>query len=757
MQKIINFRPLLIVFLSLILGLLAGNLYLGFNAFLIVDLVAFLLFMGILFIKPVKNKLFKGAKLDKVIIILFLVFYIFGALSFVFSASNFNDYEFAPGVYNVSGYVKSVSTYENNKVTVELKNVTVTADDISTDINKNLILQINYYDSDSLNLLEGYKVSFEDEINFRSILEDNEINGYVFSSNANYYANTIQDQVTVTEHSQNLAQQIRQNVKEMLFKNLSYENASIAYAVLFADKTFITGTLSSDFATSGIIHMLAISGLHIGFLILLLSFVLSKLKVNRYINFGVIFAVLLAYSYMCGFVPSVVRASIMALTLLFSRIIGERNDNLSSLSFAGILILLISPLSLFSLGFILSFASVFAIFLLYEPINKALNKIKLPSMLSAPIALTVSAQLGALPFIATYFNEISLLGVFTNLLALPLFAVGYIVLLLAVLFVSITSIFSFMFYVPNLMFSLVTTIGKRIADISFSSISMFGFSFVAVVLYFGLMFSASKYVMLNKTKKLVTMGVVFVLICLSLVVSNLPASFNEFSLYKIKNVENATVITTENNNIYLVNIGSGDSWDLKNITEFLNEQKINQLEAIILTEYNDTKQLTLINLIEEYNVQNLYIPHSEDNVMLFALSTYLPANVNLELMENNNYIMYNEVTFTSHSIDDSGYALSLIVNNASILYGESEYFNSNENDAFDTLLDVGYNIVVTKTFSGGLEEIADAPDLILTEYYWGNSKPDNLYTTYEEGSLQVKLHYDTMDVVKGVWLEICRT
>ena len=123
---------------------------------------------------------------------------------------------------------------------------------------------------------------------------------------------------------------------------------------------------------------------------------------------------------MTGFSPSVVRAVIMAIIVLIGQILYRETDIITSLSFAAVILLVFSPITLFNMGFQLSFAATFSLILFYKHIKKLLSFKFIPKYLTDLLAVTLSAQLGVLPITAFYFNKISLISVFTNIVVVPL-------------------------------------------------------------------------------------------------------------------------------------------------------------------------------------------------------------------------------------------------------------------------------------------------------------------------------------------------
>ena len=133
------------------------------------------------------------------------------------------------------------------------------------------------------------------------------------------------------------------------------ENAPLAYAVLFGDRTQVSDDILTSYNNAGILHLLAVSGLHVGFIAGLIYALLSKLKLKRLFSFIITACLLLFYNYLCNFTPSVVRATIMICVGLFANVLGKKSDTLTTIGIAGILTLLIKPLWAFDIGFQLSY------------------------------------------------------------------------------------------------------------------------------------------------------------------------------------------------------------------------------------------------------------------------------------------------------------------------------------------------------------------------------------------------------------------
>lgn len=750
MQKLVNFRPLFVVFLGLILGIFITSQYVA-NVFLfafnleticlgliLISLLGYLIFY---------KKTHKFFAIKRIVIILFLIAYITGAFCFVNNYNDFTTQDLYGDIYTIEGEIESTSSYNEEKIIIYINNGIATKDEISIDLSKMIKLYVTCYDEQLLNLKQGNKIIFTSEIKDYELIDNGEINGYIYENNLGYYASAVQIDLEIFEEdNNNIAFNIRENVKDFLFNNLSYDTASISYAMLFGDKEFLSSNTYDTFKMSGIAHILAVSGLHIGFLVLLIVLLLNTLKINKKVSFLIILLLLYSYAYICGFPASVVRASIMALVLMLGGLLGERNDNLSSLSLSGIIILLISPLSLYSVGFLLSMVSVFTIFMLYKPFTSFFRKLNLPEWISVSLAITLSAQIGTLPICAHYFNQFAVLSVFTNVIVLPLFSVAYVSLVCGVIFGFIFSAFGFVLALPNLLLSIILIIAKLIGNLSFSTVFLFSFGILASVIYMLSIFICSGYVMLKNNKKIIVTSILVVLCVISAIWVNLPTNYNYYSLTKIEGVENSGFITTSSNEKYLVNIGVGDDFDKYNIENFLLYNKVLELDALIIADYTQEKQDLVVELIENYNIKKLFIPCSSNNILVFGIMDALPVYTQFIMLNNNEETIENNIVLTSYIEEEQGYALSVAINNFTILFAGAENSYS-QKILFNNILSTGYDIAVLNSYYFEVANLIVRPTYILVQENFRDVRPSILYDANTFGNLRVMIEYDKITLI----------
>ncbi|NLJ99748.1 MAG: DNA internalization-related competence protein ComEC/Rec2 [Clostridia bacterium] len=199
--------------------------------------------------------------------------------------------------------------------------------------------------------------------------------------------------------------------RRYIFSRLPDEQAGLFGAVLFGSKDGISREDRDLFSNIGIAHAFAVSGLHVGFILLLITAVIRLLRVKPPVGLVVSIGGLLYYCALSGFTVSVVRASIMAILGLLAYHLSRENDPYSAISFAALIILIWSPYSLFEPGFQLSFVTVIAILYLTPILDKILHFLPFSKIFTVPFA----AQLGIIPIIAYHFNTFSPIAAAANI------------------------------------------------------------------------------------------------------------------------------------------------------------------------------------------------------------------------------------------------------------------------------------------------------------------------------------------------------
>ncbi|NQT80427.1 MAG: DNA internalization-related competence protein ComEC/Rec2 [Candidatus Aminicenantes bacterium] len=228
---------------------------------------------------------------------------------------------------------------------------------------------------------------------------------------------------------------IRQKIQKKIKKHFSSPDTNslspqgaVLEALLLGERKRMDFSVTQSLQKAGIYHLFAISGAHIAIISFFLFSLFNLMRIPNRFSYLLVMAFLLFYVFLVEGRPSVLRATIMTLAFLFGKLIWRNVNLINTISISAFILLLFNPFSLFSVGFQLTFAATFSIILFFPKIIKLLPR--LPLRISEIMAISLTAQLGVLPFIASSFNRVTFSSLILNFAALPLVALimacGYI-------------------------------------------------------------------------------------------------------------------------------------------------------------------------------------------------------------------------------------------------------------------------------------------------------------------------------------------
>jgi competence protein ComEC len=257
------------------------------------------------------------------------------------------------------------------------------------------------------------------------------------------------------KYSQMLVYPVRRYFIRFLNAALPTQQATLLKGLIVGARGEIDNELRQAFANVGVVHVLAVSGLHVGFILLGLMFLLQTLKVPDPAKSILIILGLFYYANLTGLHAPVIRASLMASFLVMGRIFKRRGYPLNSICLAGIVILLINPLELYEPGFQLSFAAVSGIILIYEKLYNLFKSSfftweekgnRFQSNLLILFFVSMAAQLATLPLTVYYFGRIPIVSLLANVIVVPvvglIVGLGFISILTSLIWLPIGVLFA---------------------------------------------------------------------------------------------------------------------------------------------------------------------------------------------------------------------------------------------------------------------------------------------------------------------------
>lgn len=204
---------------------------------------------------------------------------------------------------------------------------------------------------------------------------------------------------------------------------LSGKEYAVVSAMTLGDKSLIDKELKNDYSISGASHVLALSGLHLGIVYTVLSFLFVRFR-RYWMPQLFILTTIWAYVFLAGMSPSMLRSAIMLTVYSCVGLLGRDNMSVNTLAFAAIVMLAANPLNLYDIGFQLSFMAVLAILtvgpLLYAflPAGLLLRHCWL-RWIAGLTVVSLSAQIGTAPLVAYHFGHLPVYFLLTNFIVIP--------------------------------------------------------------------------------------------------------------------------------------------------------------------------------------------------------------------------------------------------------------------------------------------------------------------------------------------------
>jgi len=286
---------------------------------------------------------------------------------------------------------------------------------------------------------------------------------------------------------------VKRYLDAFISSSLPERESALLHGLLIGERGSISPQLKSKFADAGVIHILAVSGLHVGFVLLIFLGVFGMFRFPYGFRVCLAIGALAFFACLTNLKPPVVRASIMGGLLLTGTLLERKSDVYNTLALAALCILVLNPLELFQPGFQLSFAAVVAIIYLYPKLRQhalrlaateRLLKHTIPRHLFDLFVVSAAALFGTLPFTILYFHRIPVYTMFSNIVVIPLAFCG-LATALAGAVASLFSTFVAETYMASAGFFLsgLIKVVEWTAALPFSNFEIFRFSVIHLLVY----------------------------------------------------------------------------------------------------------------------------------------------------------------------------------------------------------------------------------------------------------------------------------
>lgn len=433
---------------------------------------------------------------------------------------------------------------------------------------------------------------------------------------------------------------------------LKSPNLEILGGIVFGDDAVAPPDyIKTSFINSGLLHILAASGMNVAFIFTFWFIILKFLKVPYKPRVLTGMLVVILYTLMTGLGASVIRAALMLLFVLAGKLIDRDTHSVSLLSLVAVLMLIYNPAYINDVSFQLSFFVTFGLLTTANFLSKKFEKI--PDWIKAPVLIPIVAQIWIAPIQMFYFNTFSLYSVLANISTVSLLSIisfgGFVSSAISIIppFAKITcQVFDFFL---NYLLNILIWISNFFANLKFSLIQTTHPNIIQMLIYYIMLIAVTYLIKIDKRKQAIITVLVTCLI-LGLTWIKLPNNNLEIIAFDVQNAD-SFLIKTPQNKYFMIDTGkapfeSGNSQAKIIMLKYLKDRGIKNLEGVIVTHFDNDHSGGTSEIITNTKVKTLYLNNTktETQTAKNIFKTAKKIHQNYKIVQHNQQI-YTEKDF----------------------------------------------------------------------------------------------------------------
>lgn len=408
---------------------------------------------------------------------------------------------------------------------------------------------------------------------------------------------------------------IQKYIKDTINGTLTDEEGNLLLAILLGDKDKLSEDIQERFKTSNLSHMLAVSGAHVSYIILGLTYVLQNSIIGKKNEKIVCIIFLLFFMAITNFTPSVTRACIMAVLTLFSGIIYRKSDVYTNISVAALITLIFNPYNLLDLGFQLSYGGTIGIIIFIKRIQEKKSNSKVINYIKQMALVSIYANIIIIPIMMYHFNTVSFTFIISNIMASPILGIivitGFLFIIASITVKPLTRLIA-IFIKPIL--SILIKISQICSKLPFSNILVVTPYMFNVISYYAIILYCIKSKKNNKCKIIICLLIVLILI--NFIIYIFPQKLRIFFIDVGQG--DSTLIITPDKKTVLIDGGGSDSFDVgeKVLLPYLLDRRILKIDYVLISHFDTDHCGGILTIMEKVKVKNIIISeqaeHSEN-------------------------------------------------------------------------------------------------------------------------------------------------
>lgn len=408
---------------------------------------------------------------------------------------------------------------------------------------------------------------------------------------------------------------LREDILQTHAQYLHSPNLEILGGVVFGDDAVTPPEYIKDsFINSGILHILAASGMNVAFIYGFWCFFMRRLRVPFVFSVISGMGVIILYTLMTGLGPSVIRAALMLLFILAGKLIDRDAHSVSLLALVGMLMLIYNPAYINDVGFQLSFLATFGIIITGNALFDRLKECKIPPVITGAVWVPVVAQAWVAPVQMFYFNTFCLYSVLANIAIMPFLSVvsfgGFVSSVLAIFMPFTKYICMALDWVVNISLDVLVWISHFVSQLPNSLLTTTHPNVFQILIYYAILLGITLMFKTGWNKKMfiILTGIMIILVVSTL---RLPNHNLEIIAFDVQNAD-AFLIKTPKNKYFMIDTGKY-SYTSKNsqakiiMIKYLIDRGIKNIEGLIVTHFDNDHAGGAADIMKNLKVKKVYV------------------------------------------------------------------------------------------------------------------------------------------------------
>ena len=496
-------------------------------------------------------------------------------------------------------------------------------------------------------------------------------------------------------------------IKEKILDNLNEKEAGIVLGLVTGDTSSMSQEIKELFRKSNLSHILAVSGLHISYVVLAVKKVLSILKVSKRKVELITIIFMWLFVFITGASLSSLRAGIMHTLVIFAGNMYRRTSIINNIFLAFFLTIIISPYNAINVGVLLSYGGVIGIIIFNnvkvkfkERVKERKNKVV--KLCLDAMCISLSVQIIILPITLKFFNNLNISFLISSIISLPfisfLLIISYIYII--VILVNFKAVSIFISYILKVVLNIFSSLLSLISKIEIFNIIVTTPNNIEILLYYLvvmlilLKFSNSKLIKKFILKIIKIIIIMCLIICIT--IKTLPAIEKTTKIYFIDVGQgDACLLITPNGKKILIDGGERNeeekiSFTKSNLIKILLSKGVYKIDYAIISHFDEDHSGGIISVIKYLKVDTVIIGKQGERNDTFEefYQIIKLKNAKLKVIKKGDIIKFDNTTYLKCLWPEDNLIKENVVNNNSLVF---------------KIIQKNFSIL----FTGDIEEIAE--------------------------------------------------